>query len=115
MNSRKVGPPTPTHKHIRHLTGLLNLNTKGKDTEVLNVGDLLCFNSSSRITAVLCALIDLDELIQHGDLTNLTSPAQINSTKSPTARSQPSPPAYTKEKGGGLSLTVGRSLYFTTF
>lgn len=43
---------------------------------------------------------DLDELIQHGQWESLTSPAHIKSTKSPTATSQPSPPAYTKEKVG---------------
>lgn len=47
------------------------------------------------ITAALCAMTDLDELIRHGELKNLTSPAQT----APTATSQPSPPAYTKEKG----------------
>lgn len=41
---------------------------------------------------------DLDELIRHGDWKSFASPTQINSTKSPTATSQPSPPAYTKEK-----------------
>ncbi|XP_070712703.1 centriolar and ciliogenesis-associated protein HYLS1 [Pempheris klunzingeri] len=43
---------------------------------------------------------DLDELIRHGDWKSLASPTQINSTKSQAAKSQPSPPAYTKEKVG---------------
>nr|XP_046230846.1 hydrolethalus syndrome protein 1 isoform X2 [Scatophagus argus] len=41
---------------------------------------------------------DLDELIRHGEWSSLASPTQINSSKSPPATSQPSPPAYTKEK-----------------
>ncbi|KAM9362941.1 centriolar and ciliogenesis-associated protein HYLS1 [Symphorus nematophorus] len=41
---------------------------------------------------------DLDELIRHGEWTSLASPTQINCTKPQTAASQPSPPAYTKEK-----------------
>lgn len=73
---------------------------------------ICCLKSSLRLTAVLCALIDLDELIRHGDLTNMTSPAQINPTKSPAARSQPSPPAYTKEKGGGARLSLWGEKYF---
>uniref|UniRef100_A0A3P8S986 Centriolar and ciliogenesis-associated protein HYLS1 C-terminal domain-containing protein n=1 Tax=Amphiprion percula TaxID=161767 RepID=A0A3P8S986_AMPPE len=40
---------------------------------------------------------DLDELIRHGDWKSLASLPQIN-TRSQTATSQPSPPAYTKEK-----------------
>lgn len=40
---------------------------------------------------------DLDELIRDGDWKSMTSLPQIN-TKSQTATSQPSPPAYTKEK-----------------
>ncbi|XP_041640158.1 hydrolethalus syndrome protein 1 [Cheilinus undulatus] len=39
---------------------------------------------------------DLDELIQHGGLKSLTSPPQINSTKTRTETS--GPPAYIKEK-----------------
>lgn len=66
-----------------------------------------CFNSSWRIKATLCVLSDLDELIRHGDWKRFASPTQINSTKPPTATSQPSPPAYTKEKGRGTYLTVG--------
>uniref|UniRef100_A0A3Q0RWJ1 HYLS1 centriolar and ciliogenesis associated n=1 Tax=Amphilophus citrinellus TaxID=61819 RepID=A0A3Q0RWJ1_AMPCI len=41
---------------------------------------------------------DLDELIRRGEWKSLASSTQIN-TKSQTATSQPSPPAYTKEKG----------------
>uniref|UniRef100_A0A3Q3WZB3 Centriolar and ciliogenesis-associated protein HYLS1 C-terminal domain-containing protein n=1 Tax=Mola mola TaxID=94237 RepID=A0A3Q3WZB3_MOLML len=44
---------------------------------------------------------DLDELIKHGDLKHLTSPAQISTAKFRTAMSQPSPPAYIKEKDRG--------------
>ncbi|XP_069545554.1 centriolar and ciliogenesis-associated protein HYLS1 [Brachyistius frenatus] len=40
---------------------------------------------------------DLDELIRHGDWKSLASPNQID-TKSPMPSSQPSPPAYVKEK-----------------
>ncbi|KAM3623357.1 uncharacterized protein V6R79_010128 [Siganus canaliculatus] len=43
---------------------------------------------------------DLDELIQRGQWETLTSPAPIKSPETPTATSQPSPPAYTKEKVG---------------
>lgn len=51
------------------------------------------------IAAILRAMTDLDELIKHGDLKHLTSPAQISTAKFRTAMSQPSPPAYIKEKG----------------
>uniref|UniRef100_UPI0037E93DE0 centriolar and ciliogenesis-associated protein HYLS1 n=1 Tax=Semicossyphus pulcher TaxID=241346 RepID=UPI0037E93DE0 len=62
---------------------------------------------------------DLDELIRHGEWKSLASPTQINSTKSLTATSRPSPPAYTKEKvgqsyfedcGEGFYLHAGQSV-----
>lgn len=61
---------------------------------------------------------DLDELIQHGEWKSLVSPTQINSTKSQRATTQPSPPAYTKEKvsqcyfedsGKGFFLHAGKA------
>eukprot|EP00066_Takifugu_rubripes_P028352 XP_011617618.1 PREDICTED: hydrolethalus syndrome protein 1 isoform X3 [Takifugu rubripes] len=41
---------------------------------------------------------DLDDLIRHGELKNLISLSQINSTKSPTVSRSSKPPAFTKEK-----------------
>lgn len=60
---------------------------------------------------------DLDELIRRGEWKSLASSTQIN-TKSQTATSQPSPPAYTKEKvspycfngsGGAFFLRAGNA------
>ncbi|XP_070771689.1 centriolar and ciliogenesis-associated protein HYLS1 isoform X2 [Enoplosus armatus] len=61
---------------------------------------------------------DLDELIRHVEWKSLASPPQINSTKCQRATSQPSPPAYTKEKvspcyfedsGEGFFLHAGQA------
>lgn len=41
---------------------------------------------------------DLDELVRHGQWKKV-APAALISTKTPTATTQSSPPAYTKEKG----------------
>ncbi|XP_044045490.1 hydrolethalus syndrome protein 1 isoform X2 [Siniperca chuatsi] len=63
---------------------------------------------------------DLDELIQHGEWKRLASPTQIDAAKFQTATSQPSPPAYTKEKvsqchfedsGEGFFLHAGKADY----
>uniref|UniRef100_A0A3Q1EV89 HYLS1 centriolar and ciliogenesis associated n=1 Tax=Acanthochromis polyacanthus TaxID=80966 RepID=A0A3Q1EV89_9TELE len=55
---------------------------------------------------------DLDELIRHGDWKSLASLPQIN-TRCQTDTSQPSPPAYTKEKGQssaeGFFLHAGKT------
>lgn len=51
---------------------------------------------------------DLEELVRREEWKSLASSTQINSDKSQVATSQPSPPAYTKEKGQGAYLTVGK-------
>lgn len=52
-----------------------------------------------KIKGALCLMSDLDELIQHGEWERLVSPTQTDFTKSQRATTQPSPPAFTKEKG----------------
>ncbi|XP_051239637.1 centriolar and ciliogenesis-associated protein HYSL1 isoform X2 [Dicentrarchus labrax] len=60
---------------------------------------------------------DLDELIKHGEWKSLASPTRVNSNKPQAATSQPSPPAYTKERvsqcyledaGEGFCLHAGQ-------
>lgn len=55
---------------------------------------------------------DLDELILHGELRHLASPPQSTSTKPlKPAATQPSPPAFIKEKGFRYYLSVDRCAY----
>lgn len=69
---------------------------------ILNVYNVYwCLNSVS-----LCVISDLDELIRHGEWKTLASSTEMNATKTLPATSRPSPPAYTKEKGQGIFLTV---------
>ncbi|CAJ1054140.1 hydrolethalus syndrome protein 1 homolog isoform X2 [Xyrichtys novacula] len=55
---------------------------------------------------------DLDDLIRHGEWKNLTSPPPINSSRSPTASSGPSPPAFTKEKVSRRSFEDSQEGFF---
>uniref|UniRef100_A0A3B4XMH5 HYLS1 centriolar and ciliogenesis associated n=1 Tax=Seriola lalandi dorsalis TaxID=1841481 RepID=A0A3B4XMH5_SERLL len=54
---------------------------------------------------------DLDGLIRHGEWKTFASSNQINSTENHPALSQPSPPAYTKEKGQGTYSGQGFFLH----
>ncbi|XP_020495300.1 centriolar and ciliogenesis-associated protein HYSL1 isoform X3 [Labrus bergylta] len=63
---------------------------------------------------------DLDELIQQEEWKSLTSPTQMNSTKTHTDTCRPSPPAYTKEKishshfeecGEGFFINAGQAYH----